>query len=224
MNPDFTEALNQFETKPLLPPVRTGWKLAVWLRNRDFMMRAMALTTLFSLSLCFALCVLLVRVLNQGTVCCVLDPAQNVFVVAGKTVNAAHELDEEIAKQAAVALLTRTPKGFRFADSLPLLFSRGTQVLAEQLRQNEQPDFTQRQLHQEPEIARIEVRSSQWSGVSVVVKGVLARTGNFGGQLVEETVPFTLDLKFTRNRDLLRSGRYPLSVNSFTLTYDQTHP
>ena len=224
MNTETSDPLNQLHVTPLLPPDRVGRKLGHWLRNRDFIVRVLSATALLSLLLNLALCILMVRILTRDTVAVVLDCAGNIILAEGQPLIAASELNEQIAKQATTVLLTRNPKGFRFAENLPQLFSSGTQTLAEQLRQNEQPDFALRQLRQEPDVARIEVRSSEWSGVEVVVKGVLRRTGRFDGQAVDESVPFTLNLKFTRNRNLLRSNRYPLIVSVFNLTYDTPHP
>ena len=87
------------------------------------------------------------------------------------------------------------------------------------MRRSEDPDFVQRQLRQVPEINAIEVRTSQWSGTEALVSGQLLRAGHFAGQPVDESVPFTLRLTCSPNRDLAHGSRYPVIIIAFTLTY-----
>ena len=209
---------------PLLPSAQVGRSLASWLRQRDFIVRVLGGGLLLSLLLNLALSVLVTVAVKRRIQVVALDPAHNPFISEGQPLTEARELHEAIAQDATASLLERGPEGFRYAARLPRLFSRGTQVLAQQLRQNEEADFAQRQLRQTPEIARVEVRTSQWAGVQVVVTGQLDRSGHLAGQPVEEFVPFTLKLNLTRNRDLLQATRYPLIVTAFNLTYDPTHP
>ena len=214
-----SDSLTQTPVVPLLPSARVGGNLLAWLRQRDFIVRVLGSALCLSLLLNLVQFVPLVMALKRGVAVIAIDPLHNIFLTEGQPLNAAPELQEDEAQDATDALLARDPAGFRYAKRLPRLFARGTQALAQQLRLNEEADFTQRRLRQTPEIARIEVRTSQWSGVDVVVTGRLERSGFLAGQPVQEWVPFTLKLTFTPNRNLLQATRYPLIVTQFNLTY-----
>jgi hypothetical protein len=214
-----TDPLNQMPVVPLLPTVRVGGSLLAWLRQRDFLLCALVGALCLSLVLNLVQSVLLMMVVKKRVIVFAIDPAKNMFLAEGQPLSQSQELHQSAAQDATDTLLARDPAGFRYLARLPRLFSRVTQDLAQQLRLNEEADFTQRQLRQTPEIARIEVRTSTWSGVEVVVTGRLERSGQLAGQPVQESVPFTLKLTFTPNLDLLQATRYPLIVTDFNLTY-----
>lgn len=214
-----SESLHQTPVVPLLPTSRIGGSLRTWLRQRDFLLRALITALCLSLLLNLTQGVLLIKVVKKRVVVIVLDPAKNTFVAEGQPLGQAEELHQSVAQDATDTLLARNPAGFRYLARLPRLFSPQMQDVAQQLRLNEEADFTQRQLRQQAEIARIEVRTSNWSGVEVVVTGRLERAGQLAGQPVLESLPFTLKLTLTPNRNLLQATRYPLIVTDFNLTY-----
>jgi hypothetical protein len=214
------EPLQQIPVVPLLPSARTGRSLLQWLRQRDFIFRAFGFGFLGSLLVNLALCVALLVLLRTRVQFVALTQSGICFVGEGVSLAEARELHEEIAESAATVLLSRGPDGFRAASTLPRLFSPATRMLAEQLRENEQADFKQRQLRQSAEVGHIDVRTSQWSGIEALVTGQLIRTGSLAGQPVNEVVPFTLRLNLSANPDLLRAARYPLIVTTFTLSYE----
>jgi len=219
-----TESLLQTPVVPLLPSARAGHSLLHWLRQRDFIQRALGIGIIGSLLVNLALCVLLLVMAQRRVQFVALSPSRICFIAEGASLAEARELHEEIAEGAATVLLSRGPDGFQFTSTLPRIFSPATRMLAEQLRQNEEPDFKQRQLRQNVEIGHIDVRTSQWSGIEVHVTGHLIRTGTLAGQPVNEVVPFTLRLNLSANPNLLRSARYPLIVTAFTLTYETNRP
>lgn len=216
---DNSESLHQTPVVPLLPTIRVGGSFRAWLRQRDFLLRALVTALCLTLFLNLTQCVLLIKVVKKRVVVVVLDPNKKTWLGDGQPLDEATELHQSMAQDATDTLLSRNPAEFRYLARLPRLFSRDMQPVAQQLRLNEEADFTQRQLRQTPEIARIEVRTSTWSGVEVVVTGRLERWGELAGQPVHEFVPFTLKLTLTPNRDLLQATRYPLIVTDFNLTY-----
>ena len=222
MNPD--ETLQQTPITPLLPTETVGGGLARLLGQREFILRVLAGGLLLSLLLCAILGAGLLTALHKRTQIVVLDPSGGLASGEGESWKEARELHEEIARLATAALLTRTPNGFELGNFQALLFEREPLALAQQLRLNEQPDFAQRQLRQSPEIARIETRTSAWSGIEALVAGHLVRTGQFGGQPVDEIIPFTLRLTLAPNPDYARARRYPLIVTTFTLNYETRTP
>src|ERR1039458_1544399 len=155
-----SDSLTQTPVVPLLPSARVGGNLLAWLRQRDFIVRVLGSALCLSLLLNLVQFVPLVMALKRGVAVIAIDPLHNIFLTEGQPLNAARELQEDVAQDATDALLARDPAGFRYAARLPRLFARGTQALAQQLRLNEEADFTQRRLRQTPEIARIAVRTS----------------------------------------------------------------
>jgi hypothetical protein len=219
------EPLKQTVVPPsVLPTSRAGVQLGTWLRQRDFMLRALVFLTSASLVLSFALCAILVLLLQERTQFVGFDNDGTVIIARSKSFAEAKELHTEMALIATSVLLSRGPKGFNLAEFLPRLFSRPTLALAEQSRRDEQSDFEQRQVHQMPEVAQIEAQDIQPGWVELTVTGQLIRMGLAGGQPTLEAIPFSLRLTLTKNTNLLRAGRYPVVVNAFTLNYEPPRP
>jgi hypothetical protein len=143
---------------PPLPASPAGRGLAAWLRRREVGLRLLAALAGVSLLLALLLAGLLWVLVGQRTQFVVLDRAGNVECAPGVSFVEARELHTDLALLATTALLSRGPKDFDLAELFPRLFARPTQALAQQLHQNEQPDFEQRQLRQKPEVIRIEAQ------------------------------------------------------------------
>ena len=208
----------------LLPPVETGRRLGRVLRERDFVVRALVAIILLVLIGMVVSGLLLLAWVRQGTVVIGLGPDGTTFVAKGKPMDAGDDLKKQAAKLAAQTLLSRGSQQKDFIEWLPLLFSADTQQLAEQLWGNEQAEFSQRQWEQKPRIFQIDLLEVKGSSVEVVMGGELTRSGPVAGQTTEHQVPFTLHLTLVRNRDLLRSARYPWLVVAFDLKYETAHP
>lgn len=201
-----------------------GRQFGAWLRQRDLLVRFLASVTLLSLLLCVGLCVALVYEARQRVQGVWIDAGRNSGTFTITPFEEATEIHTDTAKFATEALLARGPKELDLPELLSRLYSRQTQALAEQLRQQEQPDFVQRQLHQKPEITSVEAVATHATSVEVKVRGQLHRAGQLGGQPLNDDFPFTLRLSLVFNPDRLRAARYPLMVSSFTLVYESTHP
>lgn len=85
-------------------------------------------------------------------------------------------------------------------------------------REKSQAEFDAKQIHQKPEVFKLEILRTREDRVLVKVEGQLIRTGTFENQLFAESPKFTLVLTFARNPDMLANKRYPLGV----WTYDCT--
>ena len=73
-------------------------------------------------------------------------------------------------------------------------------------------------IHQKPEVFKIDILRTRENQVIVKVEGQLIRTGVFSGQTFAESPKFTLNLTLVRNPDMLANKRYPLAVWSYDYT------
>ncbi|MBL9207341.1 MAG: hypothetical protein JNN01_19835 [Opitutaceae bacterium] len=130
----------------------------------------------------------------------------------------AKELHETMALWAAVALLQRNPKNFDFPDMLQKLYLADAYNQAMKERDESQAEFTVKNIHQKPEVLKVEILRTREDRVLVKLEGQLVRTGVFEGQTFAESPRFTLTLTFVRNPDMLANKRYPLGVWNYELT------
>ncbi len=219
------EALQQTPVSPApLPNLQAGLRIHTWLLQREFVIRAFAVLAGLGLVVAMVAMAIALVALRKRTQVVTLLPNHTTVLTEGTALEEAHELHEETAVLATTALLTRGPKGFDLAELLPRLFSKGTQVLAERLRQNEQAEFTDRQWQQKPSISRVEILETGGAAVQVHVTGHLVRSGPFAGNNLESVVPFSLRLALVQNPDFFQARRHPQSVAAFNLTYEAPNP
>ena len=130
----------------------------------------------------------------------------------------AKELHEAMALWAALALFQRNPKGFDYPEILQKLFLVESAAKAQDDREKTQAEFEVKNIHQKPEIFKIEILRTREDRVLVKVEGQLIRTGVFENQAFTESPKFTLNLSFARNPNMLANKRYPLGVWSYDYT------
>lgn len=130
----------------------------------------------------------------------------------------AKELHEAMALWAALALFQRNPKGFDYPEILQKLFLVESAAKAQDDREKTQAEFELKNIHQKPEIFKIEILRTREDRVLVKVEGQLIRTGVFENQAFTESPKFTLNLSFARNPNMLANKRYPLGVWSYDYT------
>lgn len=217
------EALNNTPVPPApLPNAQAGLRLSGFFRHRDFVQRALIAMAGLGLLTALAATLVALALIRQRIQVVALASNRTIILAEGSPLDDARELQEEIALLATSTLLTRGPKGPDFAELLPRLFSKDTQALAEQLRQNEQAEFAERQWQQKVVVQQVEALHG--AVAEIRVGGYVVRAGPFGGDRLESVLPFSLRLTLTRNRDLLGSRRYPFIVTAFTLTYEPARP
>jgi len=85
-------------------------------------------------------------------------------------------------------------------------------------REKSQAEFDVKQVHQKPEVFKIDILRTREDRVLVKVEGQLVRTGVFENQTFTESPKFTLTLTFARNPNMLANKRYPLGVWSYEAT------
>ena len=127
-------------------------------------------------------------------------------------------LHESMALWATLALFQRNPKGWDYPELLHKLFLADATVKANGEREKSQPEFEAKQIHQKPEVFKIDILRTREDRVLVKVEGQLVRTGAFENQSFSESPKFTLALTFARNPDMLANKRFPLGVWSYDAT------
>jgi hypothetical protein len=130
----------------------------------------------------------------------------------------AKDLHEAMALWATLALFQRNPKDFDYPETLQKLFLADAYQRALADREKVHDEFHLKQIHQKPEVFRIEILRTRENQVLMKVEGQLVRTGVFDGQIFAESPAFTLKLTLVRNPNMLANKRYPLGVWNFDYT------
>lgn len=130
----------------------------------------------------------------------------------------AKDLHEAMALWATLALFQRNPRNFDYPDMLQKLFLADAYNRATGEREKSQPEFDAKQIHQKPEVFKIDILRTRDDRVLVKVEGQLVRMGVFENQTFTESPKFTLSLTFARNPNMLANKRYPLGVWSYEAT------
>lgn len=127
----------------------------------------------------------------------------------------AKDLHEAMALWAVLAYFQRNPKGWDYPDMLRKMFLADAATKANADREKSQPEFDAKQIHQKPEVFKLDLLRTREDRVLVKVEGQLVRTGVFENQTFTESPKFTLTLTFARNPNMLANKRYPLGVWSY---------
>ena len=130
----------------------------------------------------------------------------------------AKDLHEAMALWATLALFQRNPKDFDYPETLQKLYLADAHQRAVADREKAHDEFHLKQIHQKPEVFKMEVLRTRENQVLVKVEGQLVRTGVFEGQTFAESPAFSLNLTLVRNPNMLANKRYPLGVWSFDYT------
>jgi hypothetical protein len=124
----------------------------------------------------------------------------------------ARTLHETIAVWATLAFTQRNPANFDFPDLLQRLFLTDACARAQAQLLATREEFEVKQIHQKPEIFKIDILRTRQDQVIVKVEGQLVRTGVFEKQAFSEAPKFSLALTLVRNPDMIANKRYPLAV------------
>jgi hypothetical protein len=130
----------------------------------------------------------------------------------------AKDLHEAIALWATLAFFERNPKDFDYPEMLQRLYLADALQKAQADRDKTRDEFAVKNIHQKPEVFKIDILQTRDNQVLVKVEGQLIRTGIFEGQSFAESPKFTLTLTLVRNPDMLANKRYPLGVWKFDYT------
>jgi hypothetical protein len=157
----------------------------------------------------------LVNAFKQRERVVIIDPAGTFYVSPLLKFEEANELHAQQSTLATIALLQRNPKDFDQAEMLKQMFLKAAHEKAQALRSAEDAEFKAKQVHQKPEIARIDVLETRSDAVLTQVNGQLIRSGIFQDKAFTESLPFTLKLKLQRNPNMVENGRFPTAIKDF---------
>jgi hypothetical protein len=159
----------------------------------------------------------LVAAFRQQEHVVIIDPAGTYYVSPLLKFEQANELHAQQSTLATIALLQRNPEDFDQPELLKQMFLKTSHEKALALRSSENAEFKAKQIHQKPEISRIDVLETRADAVLTQ----LIRSGIFQEKAFTEAVPFTLKLKLQRNPNMVENGRFPTAIRDFK--YETTH-
>lgn len=145
----------------------------------------------------------------------IIDPSHTYYLSPLLRFPEARELHLHQAELATLAFLQRNPRDVDHPDLLRQMFLGPALARAQDLRAREAPEFRSKNLHQKPEIAKIEILATREDVVLAKVTGQLVRSGVFQDKPFTEGLGFTLGLHLVRNPNLALNGRFPTAVADF---------
>jgi len=157
----------------------------------------------------------LVQQFKQRERVVIIDPAQTYYVSPLLQFQEAKDLHAQQAELATLAFLQRNPKDFDHPDLLKQVFLKSALQKAQDHRSREAVEFRAKQLHQKPEIARIDILATRENEVLATVSGQVIRTGIFQEKAFTEAFNYKLSLRLLRNPNLAANGRFPTAVGDF---------
>ncbi len=195
-----------------------GFSPARLFADHAFAARAWFIVACVAVAFCALQPYLLIKASHVRERVVVLDGAGTFSISPLLGFEEAKDLHEAAALWAALALFQRNPKGWDYPDMLQKLFLTEATAKANAEREKSQAEFDAKQIHQKPEVFKIEILRTREDRVLVKVEGQLVRAGLFENQTFTESPKFTLTLTFARNPDMLVNKRYPLGVWSYDAT------
>jgi hypothetical protein len=183
--------------------------------DHTFAARAWFLVACGALAFCAVQPFLIIKAYRARERVVVLDGAGSFSVSPLLGFEEAKELHEAMALWATLALFQRNPKGWDYPDMLQKLYLADATTKANGEREKSQTEFEVKQIHQKPEVFKIDILRTREDRVLVKVEGQLVRTGVFENQTFTESPKFTLTLTFARNPNMAANKRFPLGVWSY---------
>ncbi len=145
----------------------------------------------------------------------IIDPSQTYYISPLLQFKEAKDLHIQQAGLATTAFLERNPKDFDHADLLKQMFLKSALQKAQDQHTREAVEFRSKQLHQKPEIGRIDILATRENEVLATVSGQVIRTGIFQEKAFTEAFNFKLSLRLLRNPNMAVNGRFPTAVGDF---------
>jgi hypothetical protein len=145
----------------------------------------------------------------------IIDPSQTYYISPLLQFQEAKDLHVQQAELAAISFLERNPKEFDHPDLLRQMFLKPALQKAQDQRTSEAVEFRSKQLHQKPEIAKIDILATRENEVLATVSGQIIRIGIFQEKAFTEAFNFKLSLRLIRNPNMAANGRFPTAVGDF---------
>jgi hypothetical protein len=145
----------------------------------------------------------------------IVDPSRTYYISPLVEFEEAGDLHVQQAELATLALLERGPRDFDHPDLLRQMFLSTAHPMAQDLRNRDNVEFRSKQLHQKPEISKIDILATRENEVLAQVTGQVIRNGVFQDRPFVEAFPFALKLRLVRNPNMAANGRFPAAVAEF---------
>jgi hypothetical protein len=145
----------------------------------------------------------------------IIDPSQTYYISPLLQFQEAKDLHVQQAELAAITFLERNPKDFDHPDLLRQMFLKPALLKAQDHRTREAVEFRSKQLHQKPEIAKIDILAPRENEVLATVSGQVIRVGIFQEKAFTEAFNFKLSFRLIRNPNMAANGRFPTAVGDF---------
>ena len=145
----------------------------------------------------------------------IIDPAHTFYRSVLLRFGEARDLHVQQAELATLAFLQRNPRDFDHPDLLRQMFLEPALAKATDQRTQEASEFRSKNLHQKPEIAKVEILATREDSVLAHVSGQVIRTGVFQDKAFTEGLGFSLRLHLVRNPNMAVNGRFPTAVAEF---------
>ena len=200
---------------PAVSPRKRSFSPARLFADHAFAARAWCIIACGAVALAIIQPFLIARALSGRERVVVLDGAGTFSVSPVLGFEQAKELHETMTLWATLALFQRNPSDFDFPDVLQKLYLTEAFAKAQTDRDASKGEFEAKNIHQKPEVFKMDILRTREDRVLVKVEGQLIRTGIFENQTFTESPKFTLNLTFARNPNMLANKRYPLGVWSY---------
>jgi len=208
-----------------LTPSSSGLRrLQLFLTDMGRVARLSLLLNLGQLALNLGALVLVVQLQNRPVLFVVPDSEGNLIPVPGTSFPEARELHVMESMLVTTALLSRNPRDFDQPEFLQGALTQKAFAEAKRVQEADAREFLERQMHQKPQVARIDAVANHKNQVQVQVVGEVQRWGFIQQAPFADSIPFTLQLTLRFNPDLLRRRQRPLVVDSFSLAYEDPKP
>lgn len=208
------------QTKRLPPEAlrSAGFSPVRLFADHAFAARAWFLIACGAILLCLVEPYFIISAMRQRERVIVLDGGGTFSVSPLLGFEEAKSLHESMALWATLALFQRNPKGFDYPEMLQRVFLAEAYQRSQSDRDKDQEEFELKNIHQKPEVFKIEILRTRENQVLVKVQGQLIRTGVFEGQTFAESPTFSLNLTLVRNPDMAANKPYPLGVWKYEYT------
>jgi hypothetical protein len=194
-------------------------QLGQFLADKDRVSRAALRVTLVALAVSIASIAYAGFAFTRPPLFVVVDPNGNILPIPGATFPEARELHVREAMLATTALMSRNARGFDQPEFLQGMFSPAANQMAQRVLEADAREFSERQIHQKPQISKIDAVETSSDRVQIQVVGEVLRWGFIQQAPYSDAIPFTLRLTLRSNPDLLRLKLQPLLIESFDLVY-----
>lgn len=195
------------------PPEASSFSPVGLLHSAQYRMYAGLGFGVFSLLFSLVFMFLTVQEMKSTERVFVIDPSNTIYTGQLDKIDLASPVYERIALLATQSFYQRSPVGFDLPKLLQALYMPLAYDKAEVHLNSEIADIRTRNLHQKPEISRIDALRERGEIRIIRVTGQLIRSGSFEGVPLSESEPFRFIIALRPNENLAERGEFPFRVS-----------